>query len=143
MRYLRTAPPRSYAGINAPARGVEKAANTLSCQISRCLTWLVPQPRHKTVKKRRLPWSERFDCIFRNEKAAGSNPASSTERPGQGGFPRVRKRVVFNDPVCAAPQRRHRIRALKHLAGDEVLRGNVDRSHRVIASGTSWFLSDR
>ena len=30
------------------------------------------------------PWSERFDRIFRNEEVAGSNPASSTERPVQG-----------------------------------------------------------
>ena len=75
--------PRS--GVNAARGGVEEAAVT-SHYVSRCLTTFAPQPLHKPGTRSRFPWSEGFDRIFRNEKAAGSNPASSTERPGQGDF---------------------------------------------------------
>ena len=48
-------------------------------QVSRCLTSLVPQPRHKHPEWLQTPWSEGFDRIFRNEGVTGSNPVSSTE----------------------------------------------------------------
>ena len=47
-----------------------------SHHVSHCLTWLVPQPRHRTVKGRRLPWSEGFDHMFRNEWVTGSIPSA-------------------------------------------------------------------
>ena len=56
------------------------------CQTSRRLTSLAPQPPHKPLELCRFPWSRAFDRIFRNEEVGGSNPPSSTERPGQGEF---------------------------------------------------------
>jgi hypothetical protein len=53
--------------------------NRSSSQVSRRLTSLVPQPRHRTVLGRRFPWSQHFDHIFRNEEVTGSNPVSSTD----------------------------------------------------------------
>ena len=74
----------------------------LSSKISRCLTLLVPQPLHRTVKARRFPWSEGFERMFRNEEVAGSNPASSTKRPGQG-VVGASERLLF---VLEPPSRR-------------------------------------
>ena len=38
------------------------------------------------LKWNSFPWSEGFDRMFRNEGITGSNPVSSTNRPGQGDF---------------------------------------------------------
>jgi hypothetical protein len=35
--------------------------------VSPCLTLLVPQPHHRPANRSQFPWSEGFDCIFRNE----------------------------------------------------------------------------
>ena len=48
------------------------------CQVSRGLTSLVPQTRHKTSILPLNAWSQGFDRIFRNEEVTGSNPVSST-----------------------------------------------------------------
>jgi hypothetical protein len=72
-------------GITAPLAGVDEFASS-SHHDSRPLTSLAPQPPHGTARTRRFPWSERFDHIFRNEGVTGSNPVSSTKRPGQGPF---------------------------------------------------------
>jgi hypothetical protein len=79
------------------------ASRPFGAALRRCC--LVSRSRHRTVKSfhdvsrrsshgrlhksgigGRNPWSERFDRIFRNEGITGSNPVSSTERPGQGVF---------------------------------------------------------
>ena len=41
--------------------------------VSPRLTSLVPQARHKAANSSRIPWSEGFDCIVRNEGVRGSN----------------------------------------------------------------------
>ena len=68
------------------------------------------------AKVRRIPWSERFDCIFRNEGAAGSNPASSTERPGQGNVGVPRKLLAAASPASAAPRVFHKTARHEHIA---------------------------
>lgn len=42
------------------------------------LTTDVPQTRHRIVNMSRLPWSQLFDRIFRNEEVAGSSIVNST-----------------------------------------------------------------
>jgi hypothetical protein len=71
------------------------------CQVSRCLTTLVPQRTHRTAEARRFPWSKRFDHIFRNEEVTGSNPVSSTQKSSitsrrkRGSAPRRRRPIVW------------------------------------------------
>jgi len=57
-----------------------------SHRVSLALTTLAPQPPHSPTNVRRIPCSQRFDRIFRNEGVTGSNPVSSTEFPGQSSF---------------------------------------------------------
>jgi len=92
----------------------------LSHHVSRCLTSLAPQPLHSPGIGGRFPWSQRFDRIFRNEGVGGSNPPSSTKRPGQSVFLAVGPLAGFAILVSDAPQTHHRIRPLKHLPGREV-----------------------
>ena len=75
--------------------------------VLRCLTSLVPQPRHRTVNGCHFPWSERFEHIFRNEEVTGSNPVTSTESPGQGRATLLHgvSHALAGDPP--APQRFH------------------------------------
>ena len=49
-------------------------------RFSRRLTSLAPQTRSRMV----FPLVTAIDRIFRNEGVTGSNPVSSTKRPGQG-----------------------------------------------------------
>ena len=58
-------------------------------QSSRRFTWsraARPTAAPQDPGAGRFPWSEGFDCIFRNEKVGGSNLPSSTKRPGQSVF---------------------------------------------------------
>lgn len=84
----------------------------MSLQVSPGLTWLGPQPPHKTVIGCRFRSSERFDHIFRNEGGAGSILVSSTICPGQSGS-RTRPTHRFRlCPESRAPQTPHKIHAV-------------------------------
>ncbi|MDF2730829.1 MAG: hypothetical protein K0T01_2618 [Acidimicrobiia bacterium] len=85
------------------------------------LTSLVPQPRHKTSESGQNPWSERFDRILRNEEGAGSNPASSTKRLGQGAMGTSVKSVTGPRSVMRRATRPPQDERLEHLATGEVL----------------------
>lgn len=82
--HVRTTPP--HASIRrqcCPRRGGGGC-----CHLSLRLTMphdVRPTAAPQTRNERPFPWSGRFDRIFRNEKAAGSNPASSTLQ--QSGYP--------------------------------------------------------
>ena len=89
--------------------------------VSLCLTTLAPQPRHRPAKAVRFSWSQGFDHIFRKEEVGGSNPVSSTERPGQGDFREYETLAVCTVLPPGAPQPCHRIERFEHLAGSEVL----------------------
>jgi hypothetical protein len=54
--------------------------------------------------------------MFRNEGAAGSNPASSTKRPGQGVVGASRQLCRLYDRLSVAPQAPHEIPVAEHLA---------------------------
>ena len=82
---------------------------------SRCLATLGPQPPHGRAKRCRFPWSEWFDRIFRNEGAAGSNPASSTKRPGQGHFGWLESLPAGTFSRSLAPWVPHMTKPVKHL----------------------------
>ena len=69
---------------------------------------LAPQTLHKPGIGGRFPWSEAFDRIFRNEEVAGSNPASSTDRPGQSDCRRVRICLLGRFCGPTAPRTPHR-----------------------------------
>jgi hypothetical protein len=100
--------------------------------VSPRLTSPVPQPRHTHPEWLQTPWSHRFDRIFRNEGATGSNPVSSTDfvlyllakyprpTPAPGGIsdPRVSSRST------GVPQDR----SSEHLIFYEVLSHSI--SHR-------------
>ena len=77
--------------------------------ISPHLTSLAPQPAHQPALGCRFPWSEGFDRIFRNEGVTGSNPVSSTKRPGQGDVGEFKFVLLFMILPGAAPQRPHRM----------------------------------
>ena len=101
-------PPQTRSTMPCPLV-VNEFGTGVSHYVSPSLASFAPQPPHKTVNARRLPWSGGFDRIFRNEEVAGSNPASSTERPRQGDLGE-RVRSLDSDPVvCGAPQSLHGI----------------------------------
>jgi hypothetical protein len=81
------------------------------CRVSRRLTPLVPQPRHRAANWSRFPRSERFDRMFRNEGVTGSNPVISTEPPGQG-IAGSMNACCSHNPVIRAPRVCHRIARL-------------------------------
>ncbi len=95
MRYLRTAHRVPRSCVNVARGGMEEAVIT-SHQVSRHLTPLGPQARHRPANVCGFPWSEGFDCIFRNEGATGSNPVSSTKKPWSGRF-------LVDSPACPSP----------------------------------------
>jgi hypothetical protein len=63
--------------------------------------------------------------IFRNEKAAGSNPASSTKTPWSGRILRARGFAAGPALVIRCSTRAHTIAHAEHLSIDEVLHGST------------------
>jgi len=85
-----------------------------SHDVSQHLTSLDPQPPHKGANDCRSSWSQGFEHIFCNEGVGGSNPPSSTKRPGQsdigevepfldGALPHVAPRVPHWRSTGSAP----------------------------------------
>ena len=74
-----------------------------------------PTAAPQTRQIGRFPWSERFDCIFRNEEVAGSNPASSTECPVQSDLWSATSLAGFAILLSDVPQALHKTLPLRHL----------------------------
>jgi hypothetical protein len=121
-------------------RGQCHAVKVSRCQVSRRLTPLVPQPRHRTANACRFPSSEGFDRMFRNEEVAGSNPASSTNAPVRA-LSALSNAAACTIFVVRCPTHAPQDACPDHLAGDEVL--ITDRPIRCISvTGVQADLSD-
>ena len=118
------------AGEGKPAFRTWFVGLAHTVKVSPRLTSLAPQPRHRTQNCARFPWSEGFDCIFRNEGATGSNPVSSTN-PWSEQFSGRQPARWIDDPEGLRSTGGPQDSGPKHLISCEVL------SHSVLHQSTS------
>jgi hypothetical protein len=107
-----------------------RGVRTQVTRVSRRLTWLVPQPRHRLASTPRFPWSERFDRIFRNEEVAGSN-LSAHQNALVRAILASWKFVVFHDPAMRRATGVPQDRALEHLSVKEGSRVQIPSDPQV------------